>query len=193
MPDSIIKRNSKGQYPPGVSGNPSGRKKDGSKPVQPSPISDFRDILALGEHNEQVLQMIAPIVGAQLNMLGPIVLQLAVKTMKNDSRILAIMLQHTLNRIDRQEAKKREKAQKNIDQLALEFEEYKSKPEVRGMFETLGLDIDKMNLLELSEHLDILQDPSSLLGMPAQNPENSREKQENEIQKTESTNQKTDD
>jgi hypothetical protein len=178
MNNNIIKRDEKGRFPKGTSGNPSGLTKDGKPAVQPAPIADFRDILALARTNDDLEQLIAPILGNQLTLLQPIVLQLAAKQLKKDSRILAIMLQWTLNRLEKMEAKQQNKPAKNLNQLEIEFERHKTKPEVQALFNALGVPLDQLNLLELQEHLDILQNPLSLVSEPALDDANSRENQD---------------
>ena len=178
MNDKI--RDDKGRFLPGVSGNPTGKAKDGSIPVQPAPVQDFRDILALAEFNEELEQLIAPVLGHQLNMIQPLVLKLAASKMKSDSRILAIFLQFTLNRIEKAEAKREKRAPRDLNQLEIEFEQHKSKPEIQTLFRTLGIDPDELNLLELSQNLELLKNPLSALDVPAGSDENRRETQASE-------------
>lgn len=192
-----IKRTEKGHFPPGVSGNPSGKRKDGQpRAPKPSPITDMRELLEVSQHNDDVQAMVSPVLGTLLTMAQPLIMQLALERAKKDNRILAILLQHTLNQMDKHNAKSKDGRPKDLNQLEMQFEELKQNDQVKGMFNSFGIDLESLNLLELSKSMEILQYPADSLSLPtvpAHIPENSTQDHGKEIEKAESENKKRDD
>jgi hypothetical protein len=112
------RRDDKGRFPPGVSGNPSGLCKDGTIPVQDAPVTEARELVSLVEKREAALDEIERV----LLDAAPALMAKAIKRAESNDKVLVVLVESLLGKISN--ATRRPQlpgVPKDRDQLELEL------------------------------------------------------------------------
>jgi hypothetical protein len=110
-------RNEKGQFPKGISGNPSGKTKEGLIPVQDAPVTEARELVSLVEKRESALDDIERI----LLEHAPALMEKAIKRAENNDKVLVVLIESLLGKIGTQRQRQPGTAPRDRDQLELEL------------------------------------------------------------------------
>lgn len=89
------KRDSKGRFPKGVSGNPSGLCKDGSVPVQEAPVTEALELMSLVQKREAALDEIERV----LLDSAPDLMRKAIKRSEWNDKVLVVLVEALLGKI----------------------------------------------------------------------------------------------